>query len=322
MLIIPVILSFLGVLYEVLFKKNQGYFFWFIVFIAALTSGVRVNVGKDFDSYRHIFEGNSIVNVNEYFFIFLGESINNLGLGSQLGFLVSSFITIFGVGYFINYFSSKNKFFLFHLYISIPLFYISSFNLLRSHLAISIALVSLVFFFERKKIKFLFFSTIAFLIHYISPIVFSSLFYFKNSNTKKNFLIVLSVVILIVAILFIEKAIILGTPYEYFLAHDSNNSKLLFLIFSIISLSMFFLNTSLKHFPSKPLFIGGSLLSFFFTFVWQLSELANLWLRVGEFFYIFVLVSVGFNIQRIKPLIFQNLLIVIFLNYYPSLLPL
>ena len=319
---IPVILSFLGVLYEVSYKKNQDYFFWFIVFISALISGVRVNVGKDFDNYRQIFEGNPPININEYFFILFGEGINNLGLGSQLGFLVSSFVTIFGVGYFINYVIKKNRFFVFHLYITIPLFYINSLNLLRSNLAISIALVSIVFFVKREKIKFLFFSFIAFLTHYVSAIIFFSFLIFKNFNLTKSIFIVFSLVGIFIFLLFFEKTIILGTPYEYFLYHESNNSELLFLLFSIISLLMFFLNISLNDFPLKRWLIGGSLLTFFFTFLWKYSELANLWLRIGATFYIFVLVSVGLNLHRIKPVIFRNLLIVILsfitLLYYSS----
>ncbi len=324
MLLIPIVLSFILVLFNIVSDRNNRYVYWLLVSIAAFASGSRINVGRDFPVYLSFFQGEVPVSGTEPFFILLAHSLSVADSSGRLGFLFCSTVTLFGYAFFLSKMAYKYRFFCFHLFLTIPLFYINSLNLVRQHMALALGLVGLSMLLSSKKTRAALVVLISVGIHTSAAAL---LLLILPARRFENYLIALlpflALIFLFTSIGF-EKDIIIGTGYSYFLNHSSSNSKILFggfgfVAFFISGLLLFHRNITYR----MPILIGNFCVAILI-FAWIFSDIGNLWLRVAQIFFIFVVI--GFTVCVgawqsivIKKLIFtalSSLLLMLFLLKY------
>ena len=105
----------------------------FLTFLAALPisviTGLRVDVGKDYSVYEDIFQGKIPVSGIDPAFLTFGHQVAEFDNTGRLGFLICSVITFLGYSIFINRFSPDKGLSLM-LFLSVPIFYVSSLNTL------------------------------------------------------------------------------------------------------------------------------------------------------------------------------------------------
>lgn len=133
------------------------------IYFAIILSATRVDVGTDYDSYFSQIRRIAANGGEGFGGFFTGWSFNTLiKLISQIkiiGFTeefriiiaIASIVTIIGNIYFIKTFSNPNlQKQAVGMYLLIPLFYLSSFNVIRSSLSISILYFAIAMFFKNK----------------------------------------------------------------------------------------------------------------------------------------------------------------------------
>lgn len=191
-------------------KKSSVFFFLSIAFlIVFLPSAFRYGIGIDYFSYVDIYENIEYEERVEIGFILLNKLLSFLGLSSDWLFIVSAFITY--ACFFISY-PKKNKT-LFHFFLFIT-FYFSTFNIVRSSIAMGFILVGIMSYFKHQKIfRFILFILIASLFHktailYVVFIPFLSRHFY--SFIRKNYLVIL----LLVSAVFIYKEEILSMVFQ------------------------------------------------------------------------------------------------------------
>ena len=132
------------------------------IFFAILISATRVDIGLDYNSYLSQIRRFSANGDEGFFagwsfnaFIQFISQINIISFTDSFRIIIAitSIITILATLYFIKTFSNPNlQKQALGLYLLIPLFYLSSFNVIRSSLSISIAYLAMAIFFKKKSL--------------------------------------------------------------------------------------------------------------------------------------------------------------------------
>ncbi len=312
MLVLPIVLSMLGVIFSVVFKTNSKYFYWITVLFAAIMSGFRYNTGKDYSIYEDFFTGKIPVSGVEPGFLLFSQFTFMVDNTGRLGFLICSMVTLFGFAYFFNRIYKSQRFLCLHLYLTIPLFYVSSFNLVRSNMAIAIMLFAIIFLIDKKRTYFLITSLIASFLHLSAPLIITP-FMFLQKYVKSSIVILPYIGLFgLVAIIGYETDLISMTNYSYYLNHQSDNNPILLISFALVALILFILTSISPDFPLKKWLVISNFFVFFFIVLWYFSDAANIWLRVASLFFVSVIICLIFNIDRIKQKILKKLLILVF----------
>ena len=142
-----------------IFSKNvkSDLFFYLSFFTLTLFSGLRFDVGVDFMSYHQMFEdfknGNALFLVEPANMMII-NIINMLSIDYQVIFFIYSVIIMSGVFYFIKKLSPFKELSIL-LFVTVGIFYFSTFNGIRQWAAISIGLIAIVKLIEKKHIQFL-----------------------------------------------------------------------------------------------------------------------------------------------------------------------
>ena len=175
---IPYVFLFLNVSLLLLaaYQIRSNIFFLITFFILAIFAGVRKNVGVDFDSYNEMFNS-----IRAGTLLFEIEPLNMvivyladyLGFGNQCIFFIYAVVIMIGVYFFIKKFSPSKELSLL-IFVTIGVFYLSTFNGIRQWAAISMSLIALVKAYESKYVQSAGLVLIAVLFHF-SAIVFVSL---------------------------------------------------------------------------------------------------------------------------------------------------
>lgn len=296
MLIFPALLTLLGIILRI----NNKFFYWVTVLVATLASGFRSNVGRDYSVYEDFFLGKIPVSGVEPGFIFLSQAFSYLTDDARLGFLLCSAITIFGFGYFFDRICKTHRLLCFHLYLTIPLFFISSLNLVRNHMSIALMLVCLVFFMEKKRIRAIVTFVFTTTLHYSAPILLGPTLLSQKYIKWLTPVLFLFFMALALFLLNYETSIFNETKYHYYLRHVSQNNQVLLGIYGVVALFMFFISSTSSNMPLKVWICAGNFFVFFFIMLWLFSEMGNIWLRVARLFFVSVIVSFAFNLERIK----------------------
>ncbi len=123
---------------------------FYMVIILVLFSGLRSEVGIDFNSYQHYY--NEIVenqNINvEYGFVLVSLMCDRLTLGYHGVLFIYSTLTVIMIVSFYMRFSDQPLLSV-YLFFSLPILYLSSFNIIRQFLAIAIFVYALKFLNNR-----------------------------------------------------------------------------------------------------------------------------------------------------------------------------
>lgn len=297
---LTVLLSCGFVIFNVLSRSNDKYIYWGLVTIAALASGTRVNVGRDFPVYLDFFQGGVPVSGVEFFFLLLSRTLSLLDSTGSLGFLVCSFVTVFGYAVFLSRLAYRHRFFCFHLFLTIPVFYISSFNLIRQHMAIALGLTGLVMLFSSSKVKSMLYITTSVLTHSAAAALVPLVLPLERYKKYWLGLVPLAVPLAAITLISIEKTLLQSSKYSYYLDHSSSNSQILLGSFGAAALFIGGFLLVRRNVNNKTLIFLGNIFSGFFIIVWFYSDLGNFWLRIAQMFFIFVVVGFAVSIGAVK----------------------
>ena len=260
-----------------------------VVFITALAAGSRIDVGKDYDNYSRIFVSGEHTRASELIFSYIVKLISYSPEAELLGFLLTSFVTCFAYSYFFNKLLPNRFFYAWTLFLAVPVLYLNSLNLIRQHLAISLALVVIAKTYENKSI-FIFLLGIALtaLIHHIAIIMLTLVAAYLVNVRRHKYLLKSCLPILIMALILLEKSLIEGTRYQFFFNWESNNSATVVIIYILANLYVLFTPWQMSLYANNFSEISLAWLSSYFScvllLVWLVSDAANFWLRLAVVF--------------------------------------
>ncbi len=222
------------ILIFLIFSKNvKSYLFFYLSFFTlTIFSGLRFDVGFDFMSYHQMFEnfknGNALFLVEPANMLII-NIINMFDINHQVIFFIYSVIIMSGVFYFIKKLSPSKELSIL-LFVSIGIFYFSTFNGIRQWAAISIILISIVKLIEKKHIQFLLLVVLSTLFHLSAILLFVLLLFTIRFNKFHLVVILLASLLLTEVILFL----INNSQYTIYLnglSFDSKGNPLLLLIY-------------------------------------------------------------------------------------------
>ncbi|WP_270474900.1 EpsG family protein [Clostridium cochlearium] len=255
--------------------KNRKECFLFFTFVQLFfISALRYEVGLDFINYIGTFQlvkmrssisellGLGKITTVEYGYLFLNRAIGLLTNQSQWIFIVTSFIIIYLVFRTVKDYSSI-------AWMSIYLFsveaYISSFNIMRQYIAVSIVFFSYKYVKKRNFNKFLLSILIASMFHTSALLVLPVYFILnKNLNIK---IIVYSIFIgFIVSIFFdsiisIIQKVFYGKYIESSFGMFSGNINNVIIAFVYFSMAMIFKKNLLKRNNDNNILINWSFIN-------------------------------------------------------------
>lgn len=174
-------------------KLVRSDLFFYLSFITlTLFSGLRFDVGADFMSYSKMFvdfkNGDALFLVEPANMLII-NIVNILNIDHQVIFFIYSVIIMSGIFYFIKKLSPSKELSIL-LFVTIGIFYFSTFNGIRQWVAISIMLIAIVKLMESKYLQFFLCIIMASLFH-ISAIILFVLVFFKFRFNKFHFMFIL-----------------------------------------------------------------------------------------------------------------------------------
>ena len=220
------------------FFKNKKYRKIIILFISIVVSyvvflaSIRFNVGRDFTTYRYIYENINNQPEIEYGFTWLIHLLNYMELPPQ-----SLFITVSVIIYSLILYGYKKHYSIIFLLTWMLLFFVPSLNQLRQYLAMTILTIS-IFYLKDRRIIFLCLTILAGSFHnsgYIG-ILFLLLPYIKVSRIFFISLLCPLFVFISLPELLLNLNIFSGTKYEIYLYQ--NNSLQALTISALLKLSL------------------------------------------------------------------------------------
>lgn len=234
---IPYFLLLEYILIFLFFSKNirTDLFFYLSFLTLTFFGGLRTDVGVDFMSYSQMFEdfkNDTALFLVEPANMLIINTINMFDINHQVIFFIYSVIIMSGVFYFIKKLSPSKELSIL-LFVTIGIFYFSTFNGIRQWAAISVILISIVKLIEKKHIQFLLLVVLSTLFHLSAILLFMLLLFRIRFNKFHLVVILLSSLLLTEVILFL----INNSQYAIYLnglSFDSKGNPLLFLIYILI----------------------------------------------------------------------------------------
>jgi|GEM_PF-5480657 hypothetical protein len=199
----------IGAILTVGYLLKNKLFTYIVVFIVVLFSGLRYNVGYDYDNYEAIFLGYN-ENATEPLFSITIFLLKKLWNDPIIMFFFFSLLTI-TITFFAIHRLSDSERLGFMIYLLIPGLYLNSFSIVRQAVAISFFFLGIFYLYKNKKIKYWGIGIIATLLHFSAVIPFLFLWIFKKWFTKKHnifFHFVILLVAFIIAYLKLPKLFI------------------------------------------------------------------------------------------------------------------
>ena len=154
-------------------------FFYLSFVILVLFAGLRFDVGADFMTYSGMFvefKNEKAPFLFEPANMFIINIVNTLDINHQAIFLIYSLISMSAVFYFIKKLSPSKELSIL-LFVTIGIFYFSTFNIIRQWAAISLMLIAIVKLIDAKHIQFVLFIILASLFHLSALILFVVVFF-------------------------------------------------------------------------------------------------------------------------------------------------
>lgn len=201
--VISLILAFLAEKLKVykngISKLNTVFYSLLILWLTFVMGFRKIGVGVDDYSYLRIFENISSLSITEYYmqasteplYYFLNKIVSLVTNDVQLVFIISSFITVYGILDFLKFYRDEINF-----TIAVTLFVIMQYfyyiGIIRLGIAVGIISYSLKFILKDDKKKFIIGVFIATLFHYSALVTLIFLFYRGSvfKSIKKIILVV------------------------------------------------------------------------------------------------------------------------------------
>lgn len=293
------------------------YKYYFIFIILFLFSAIRFDVGYDYISYYNVITDLNSKNYERFGLI--DQIIIDIARFLdfyQFYFITTSFIIIYLILKTIKMYS-ENYFFSILIFLSIPIFYLMSFTIIRQYVAISIIFFSIKYIFNRNIIKYMILIFIASIFHITALIAFPLYFAYKVRFTKKISLLIILFSFYIASL--IPNILEIYFPYYYFyVSENANSGKSLLYFFLLIFFFILFHYKYIKDekscFYYNTYVIGVAL----YCLLIQLGEVAP---RVSYYYLIFLILLIPSTIKfyKIKQAYFIILIMTILLysfNFY------
>lgn len=306
---------------------SGGRQFWYMsVFISIIFSGFRYNVGVDYSNYFIYFSsiGSEAITLYEPATVIISKLLFFFPADVWIVFIVYSFFTILGISFFLRKFS-PNPELSFFLFLTIPIYYLATFNGVRQWCAISLFSVSLVFLLEKKNIKMFFALLFAAMFHMSAFFMFILIPFLKHNYSFK-FLIFTGFIVILMSPFFLD--LIYLTKYRFYLDQISFNNSPSF-VFWLYLFLLPFLPYSLGYFnqgvnlkKSEIILCNICLFSLFLLLVgYRLGIDFLVFMRLNNFLIISLPVLVVFFIDKLTLSIrrFILTLVVLFSLSYLSL---
>ena len=291
-----------------IFSKNvkSDLFFYLSFFTLTIFSGLRFDVGVDFMSYNQMFEdfkNDSALFLFEPANMMIINIINMLSIDYQVIFFIYSVIIMSGVFYFIKKLSPFKELSIL-LFVTVGIFYFSTFNGIRQWAAISIGLIAIVKLIEKKHIQFLILVILATLFH-LSALLLFILIFFKIRFSKFYLIgIFLASIISIKFFIFL----INNTKYSIYLdllRFDSQGNSLLLmiyilaLVYTLLFFKYFNKNNILN--TSEIVLLNMNLMSILVLIIGYIMKIDFLSLmRVNMYFQIQLIIFIPMMIYKLK----------------------
>lgn len=277
-----------------------------LVFVGlTLFSGLRLNVGTDYESYSMIFSGDQLP-IEEPGTALLMDFLKSIGGTEHLFFLIMAAVTqLFTYKVFIKY--RKYFWLLVILYYCISIYYMASFNTVRSSAAIPIMLWALQYIKRNEFIKFMIISLITCLTLHFSALIFVPLyFYLKRDWTIKQIILI---TVTVVAMSTSMLTLLQYTPYGNYLIigeniNDETTVDLLHYLFALLSFGIILFGRKFRELKSNSLIYNYNTLAFItIILVIQMSSglMVILLMRINNYFMFSFLLIIPLVLSSLNP---------------------
>ncbi len=188
-----------------------------------LISGLRFNVGIDYNIYSYIYYHplSTQAAFVEPIYLYVNKILRNLGFSSQSFFLLVSFVTLFFIFRGIKKYSTD--FYLSLLLYVIIAFYFESMNLIRQYLALSVFFIAYEYILKKNFFKYLLCIIVASLFH-LSVLIMIPFYFILR--TKFSRIVLLAFVVISLIFSYIN---IISFLLKYILMFVSDNKYLVYL---------------------------------------------------------------------------------------------
>lgn len=283
-------------LYLILAATRKDLIRYIIPFYIFLFSGLRKNVGNDFNTYYNHFLEKKYKpwEISQGFLFEVSELLG----GFEWYILITSAIIVFGYSRFINDFS-KNRYLSYTVFITLGYFLMGSFNLIRQYISISLFLYSLTLLNSKNNLKYLAINILGCSFHLSSLIAIGIFPFLKKGLNIKNIIpiTIIGLTILNFTIDFLLTTLGLDIYLNEEWQKTMNNERNLFFVyfyFLMVGIGYYHFhsqndnyNTILK---SMTLISSLLILSAFYVF----PEIPNMFfLRINNYFLPVILILVG-----------------------------
>ncbi|MAD15239.1 MAG: hypothetical protein CL579_04060 [Alteromonadaceae bacterium] len=240
---LPYISLHISLLFVCLFpfkNKDAKYVaaFFLIVFLILL-SVVRLGVGVDFYSYESYYIAlNDGKNINvERGFILVSRLMDLFGIGFQGVIALYALTTIFLIVRFYSRFS-RNLLMSLFLFYSLPILYLSSFNVIRQFLVVAMFAYSLKYLVNRNLFFYFFINLFAAVFIHKSAVLMLPLYFFIHLEFSLSKYLILSVAY-ILALQFLEVIVSSLGFSAIYLNGNFQNTGVNYLVFVFFALFLF-----------------------------------------------------------------------------------
>ena len=319
--LLPVILLLFSAI-----KRRKSFMFLFLLVLLTLISGFRVDTGTDFKIYLDTFQGKFPITGMDPGFIFYSLLLYKIDPSGRLGIFLTAFLTIFFHLLFIRKLS-PNLFISYLLFICLPIFFLSTLNLIRSHLSIGFGVISIIFLLNNR-ILLSFLAILFASIFHFGGLIFLTIFFYRFVNRKTLFLMVVTVVLIFLSLVFTSAESLISyyiPALSYFSSHEVVNSQILtgiILLLNIFTLYLYFCDAELCS--KKKILALLNVISVAAYSFWFVSDYSNLWLRISNFSAIHLLITIPIMLEKIEPArhkvnifkIMSVFLVMLYLSYW------
>jgi len=292
-------------------KKNINLKHGILFFIVFIFSALRFDVGWDYGNYYDIIFNLKGVNF-EPATPYLIEFSKYVDF-TQLFFIVTSYIIVYGVHYALKHYS-KDYVVSLLIFVSVPLFYMNSFSIIRQYCAIAIVLYGIKYILRKQLLPYLITIAFASMFHYSA--IAGLLIYFLNKLSLNK---VTSVVLILVSLFQNLISIENISRYSY-LAHlgdPGNGAQLVRILFLLLAIIFIAFSNAFKTPESKfyyNVFIVGVCI---FNVTFSIGEQAT---RVSLYFIIYLILLVPELSYRFKKKQFYLVVIMFTISLYSTTL--
>lgn len=317
-------MAYIGLLFQKI--KSNKIVFYSILIILAFFCGFRGDeIGIDTPYYHEAF--NDITSGSQYFikepiYVFFVKLIHQIGASQQLVFLVVAILTIFFYGKFILKYSPIPFLSLF-IFITMGVFYLSTYNQARQYLAISIfACFALKYVVEKSFWKYTLSVILIGLCAHLSALFLIPFYFLLNKKISVYKKTIIALMVVFMGSFFVY--LISISPYAYFVMRwEEIEGRSTFLLLTQLAISvfiMFFEKKICSKDENMLLFVNMNFISFLLVLaMFVIPSIPHELLgRINNYFYVCTLILLPYILGLFSKnnRIILHLVLILFLTAY------